>query len=101
MASLTPTHAVVQYIKSNIDAATRFWLYLVAFLSGAVTAAAVAVTAALAPEHAVTVAAVGGALTGLASTVAGGLGAVYVDFPLPDDHPIFTEDDEPDTGGHG
>ena len=35
MPRLTPTHDVVQYIKSNIDAATRFWLYLVAFLSGA------------------------------------------------------------------
>ena len=101
MPSLTPTHDVLQYIKSNISAATRFWLYLVAFLTGAATAAAVAVTAALAPDAAVIVAAVGGALTGLASTVAGGLGAVYVDFPLPDDHPIFAEDDEPDTGWHG
>ena len=52
-------------------------------------------------EDRVIVAAIGGALTGLASTVAGGLGAVYVDFPLPDDHPIFAEDDEPDTGWHG
>ena len=101
MASLAPTQAVVQYIKSNISPALRFRLYLVAFLSGAVTAAAVAITAALAPDAAVIVAAVGGALTGLASTVAGGLGAVYVDFPLPDDHPIFTEDDEPGTGWHG
>ena len=101
MPSLTPTHDVLQYIKSNISAATRFWLYLFAFLSGAATAAAVAVTAALAPDAAMTVAAIGGALTGLASTVAGGLGAVYVDFPLPDDHPIFAEDDEPDTDWHG
>jgi len=97
--ALRPTQAVVQYFMSNISPALRFRLYLVAFLSGAVTAAAVAITAALAPDVAVIVAAVGGALTCLASTVAGGLGAVYVDFPLPDE--AFIEDDEPGTGWHG
>lgn len=71
-------------VGENVPRRARFVLYLVALTVGALATAATTITAAVAPDAAMTVAAIGGALTGLASTIAGGLGAVYLDRPLPE-----------------
>lgn len=51
--------------------------YYVALVTGALATGAVTVTAALAPDHAPTVAAVAGAATSVVSIIAGGLGVAY------------------------
>jgi hypothetical protein len=55
----------------------RTFLYIVTLVAGAAATAATAITATLWPEAAVTVAAIGGAVTGLLATVCGGLGVAY------------------------
>lgn len=55
----------------------RTAVYLVGLIVGALATAATGITAALDPNSAVVVAAIAGAVTGVVSTIAGGLGVAY------------------------
>lgn len=55
----------------------RTAVYLIGLVVGALATAATGITAALDPDSAVVVAAIAGAVTGVVSTIAGGLGVAY------------------------
>lgn len=60
-----------------VPPAVRTAAYYTALVVGALGTAAIAVSAAVAPEYVTQVAAISGAATGAIATIAGGLGVVY------------------------
>lgn len=61
----------------TVSPRVRAAAYYTALVVGALATGASGVTAAVMPELAPTVAAVGGAVSGVVATIAGGLGVVY------------------------
>jgi hypothetical protein len=61
----------------GISPVVRTAVYVVGLVVGALATAATGITAAVAPDSVVIVAAVCGAVTGVVSTIAGGLGVAY------------------------
>lgn len=62
---------------ATVSPRLRTYAYGVALVVGALATAASTITAAVAPDSAQTVTAVGGAVAGLFATISGGLGTAY------------------------
>ncbi|GAB3087052.1 hypothetical protein [Isoptericola sp. QY 916] len=62
---------------ATVSPRLRTYAYVVALVVGALATAASTITAAVAPDAAQTVTAVGGAVAGLFATLSGGLGTAY------------------------
>lgn len=67
----------VLWVPDAISPRVRTAVYLTGLIVGALATAATGITAAVDPNSAVTVAAIAGAVTGVVSTIAGGLGVAY------------------------